>query len=817
MFSKSCMNKNHFLTVSAKTFCIIMLAVATNMKTQAMMPFSAPVDSSKVYDIEEIVVVSQPKENLRLREQAVGSTSFSMKDFYSLNSHDIRELSAFVPSFSMPQYGSRYTSSMYIRGIGSRINNPAVGIYIDNVPLMCKSAYNFHIYELDRMDVLRGPQGTLYGQNTEGGLVRVYTKNPVQHQGTDINLSAGSHFYRNVEAAHYARPTNHVAFSVAAFYGGHDGFFRNTHLNTRADKSDEGGIRMRTVIDPADRLHLDLLADYQVSSQNAFPYGQLNPDNGQTELPATTMQNHYRRHSLCTALGIQLKGERFDISSTTSYQYLSDNMLMDIDYLPSAYMYMQQRQWENAITQELTMKSRNNGMWNHTTGLFLSQQWLKTNAPVNFGQDMTTPIATGIQTAMTQAIVRSMAESMMAQGMTEQQALAAAAMALERAGGIEVEVGMDVPGCFHTPQFNLGLFHESTFNLTPRLTLTAGLRYDMNHTRISYDTYATMDIAAYVMGKTSENVLTSRLFHKTRDTYNQLLPKLAFTLKTDNKGSNVFMSVSKGYRAGGFNIQMFSDILQTELNANRQQAMRGSYDIPHEEADYQHIEETIAYKPETSWNLEAGAHLNLANGSLKLDCSAYHMQVRNLQLSVMAGNYAFGRMMVNAGRSATTGMELALRGSVLNDRLTWNLGYALTEATFRSYKDMTVNDSGQQCVDYRGKHVPFVPIHTLNAHAAYRADINAGLLDCLTFGINLTADGKTYWDEANSYSQPFHAVAGVNVSAGSGPHTLSLWAKNITSCKYNTFAMSSGATGETRYFAQRGNPFQMGVDLRLRF
>ena len=81
-------------------------------------------------------------------------------------------------SFVMPEYGSRYTSSMYMRGIGSRINSPAVGMYVDNMPIQSKSAFNFHTYDIDRVDVLHGPQGTLYGMNTEGGLIRLYSKNP---------------------------------------------------------------------------------------------------------------------------------------------------------------------------------------------------------------------------------------------------------------------------------------------------------------------------------------------------------------------------------------------------------------------------------------------------------------------------------------------------------------------------------------------------------------------------------------------------------------------------------------------------------------
>ena len=86
-------------------------------------------DTSKVVDLDEIVVVSQPKDGRLLRHQPLSSTVLTQREIQMLGVNDVAQLSKYVPSFSMPQYGSRLTSSMYIRGIGSRINNPAVGIY----------------------------------------------------------------------------------------------------------------------------------------------------------------------------------------------------------------------------------------------------------------------------------------------------------------------------------------------------------------------------------------------------------------------------------------------------------------------------------------------------------------------------------------------------------------------------------------------------------------------------------------------------------------------------------------------------------------
>ena len=771
--------------------------------------FKVFTDSSKVFDIDEVVVVSQPKENYRLRQQSLSSTSVGGFQIQKLGTRDLRELSSYIPNFVMPNYGSRLSSAMYVRGIGSRVNSPAVGIYLDGIPVMSKSAFNLHHYQTSRIDILRGPQATLYGQNTEGGLVRIYSRNPFEYEGTDLKLSYGSRYYRNVELAHYHRINDHLAFTVAAFNDAQKGFFRNTNTGNRADKYDEAGGKIVLKAKLNRGWNVDVLANYQYVDQNGFPYGKLDLETGKASLPSTTFDGTYLRHSFISGVTVNHTGADYSFASTTSYQYLKDKMNMDSDYLPADYMSILQEQLQNSLTQEFTLKSNRavGGFWNWTAGGFFSYQWLKTNGPVFFNEGMTQPIGNAIQKQMYNAMVNAMAQKMIAQGMPEKAAKAAAAKAIEKAGGVSMNVNMGAPGLYHTPQWNLGFFHESNFNITDRLTATLGLRYDLMHTAIHYDASAYMQMTANVMGKSATYVLDSSLDHEVSDDYSQLLPKFGLNLKIDELGSNVYATVSKGYRAGGYNIQMFSDVLQTELNANRNQAMRGDYHIPHTEEDYQRIDKTIAYKPETSWNYEAGAHLNLFDHMLHFDLSAFYMKVTNQQLSVMAGNYGFGRMMVNAGKSHSCGIEAALRGQLFDGKFDWAMNYGYTRAKFDKY----VDGEGEDAVDYKGKYVPYVPQHTMAAMADYR------LTDWLTLGANVNAQGKTYWDNANTYSQKLYAVLGAHVDLNFKAFNVSFWGRNLTDTNYNTFAVDNSATGTKEYFAQRGNPFQCGVDVRFHF
>lgn len=738
-------------------------------------------DSSRVHDIDEVVVVSMPKENARLRQQPLSSTSFGSYQMQRLGIRDFRELANYVPNFVMPNYGSRLSSAMYVRGIGSRINSPAVGMYLDDIPVMSNAALNLHQYQMSRIDVLRGPQGTLYGQNTEGGLVRLFSRDAFDHKGTYLNLSLGSHFYRNVEAAHYLQFSPHVALGVAGFYNGSNGLIRRASSGY-ADAYQEAGGKFNLKFRFGKGWNVSVLADYQWVYQDAFPYGQLDLSTGKAGNPSTTFPSTYQRNVLISGVHICHQGYLWQFASTTSYQYLNDHMHMDQDYMPADYLTLRQDQLQNSLSQELSWKTKRPlfCFWHPTQGVFFSHTWLKTNGPVEFGNAITSPIASGIETAMRQA--------------------------MHNAGDVSVEVSMAAPGLFHTPQTNLGIYHESAFDITPKLSATLGLRYDFMHTAIHYDSYASMAMAARVMGMTKTYTLSSKFDHTTSDDYNQLLPKIGFCYKIDLQGGNVYATVAKGYRAGGYNIQMFSDILQTELNANSQQAMRGDYEVPHTGEDYQKVDATIAFKPETSWNYEVGTHLNLFNHRLHFDLSCFIMQMRNQQLSVMSGHYGYGRMMVNAGKSHSYGIEASLKGQAFDGRLDWAANYGYTCAKFDEY----VDGEGDAAVSYKDCRVPYVPQHTLAAMADYH-------FNRFTVGMNMNGQGKTYWDNANTYCQKMYLVLGAHADADFEWVKLSLWARNFTNTSYNTFAVDNAATGAKRYFAQSGNPFTCGVDVSFHF
>ncbi|MBU3808355.1 MAG: TonB-dependent receptor [Candidatus Phocaeicola faecipullorum] len=767
----------------------------------------APADTTRVIDIEEVVVIATPKENNRLRQQPISATSFSQGDMRNNSVTSVKSLSGLVPNLFIPDYGSKLTTSVYVRGIGSRINTPAVGLYVDNIPFIDKSAFDFNYSDIERIDVLRGPQGTLYGRNTMGGLIRVFTKSPFSYQGTDISLGAAT--YNNYKASvnHYHRISDKFAFSAGAFYEHEGGFFENTARNNeKIDKSDEVGGRMRAIWLPKDNLKLDFTVNYEYSNQGGYPYQltsisetdiyyqDLKGDLGKV---AYNNECGYMRHLLNGGLNLEHQAENFILSSVTGFQYLKDEMNLDQDFTRKNVYTMSQRQNSKTLSEEIVLKSKPGRRWQWTTGVSGFYQWLNTEGPVTFHED-------GISSLMednVNGIFKKIKEEKpmmpdMSLDITDENIL--------------------IGGNFKSPMLSTGIYHQSTINdiFIDGLSFTAGLRMEYERYWLDYNSNSNInfDFKIAVMPKPFEGLSSSPSVNgKINHDYIQLLPK--FALQYDfNKSNNIYASVSKGYRSGGYNIQMFSEIVQGEMingmittldeNSHGMVSQMGGDKIPHYEFN---IQETTMYKPEYSWNYEIGSHMTMFDGRLQADVAAFYMDTHDQQISRFAAS-GLGRITVNAGKSRSIGGELALKAQI-TDVFSINGNYGYTHATFTDY---VVSDE----VNYNGNYVPFVPEHTFTVGGQYIFRMKSGSwLDNIMLNANYKGAGRIYWTEQNNAYQNLYGTLNGRISLNKGNGQIGIWINNALNTEYQAFYFESMNRG----FAQMGRPMQIGVDLRCRF
>ena len=166
---------------------IIIFATASLLATSAFAaPAKAGFDANQygdsIINLKEISVIAA-KQSADAETAGSASTLISRAQIERLNIANARDASSIVPNFYIPEYGSRITSSIYVRGMGARIDQPVVGLVVDNVPVLNKDNYDFDIADIESLQMLRGPQSTMYGRNTMGGVVSIRTLSPLSHQG----------------------------------------------------------------------------------------------------------------------------------------------------------------------------------------------------------------------------------------------------------------------------------------------------------------------------------------------------------------------------------------------------------------------------------------------------------------------------------------------------------------------------------------------------------------------------------------------------------------------------------------------------------
>ena len=798
-----------------KKHLLLAMALFASNYAMADKTYTIPEDTTKVIDIEEVVVIASPKETSKLRQLPSSVSLISQKDMQANHITSLKSASSIVPNFFMPDYGSRLTSAMYIRGIGSRINTPAVGMYVDNIPYLDKSAFDFNFYDIERIDILRGPQGTLYGRNTMGGLVKVHTRSPFSYQGTDLKLSYGSgNNHRSASLTHYHRISECFAFSAGGYYEGADGFFTNSFLNKKVDDMQAGGGRIRAIWFASDDWKFDFNVNYDYTDEGGYPYY-----NKENQI-AYNRESTYRRGLLNTGLNIEHQAENFIFNAVTGFQHLNDRMHMDQDFSPSDTYTLEQKQRINSISEEITFKSKPGKAWQWTTGLFGFYQNMDVTSPVTFRKD-----GIGMLNGMLGSVIPNKIEVSMG-----------GPMMMNILPSLAITDGeMPIDGKFTTPQYNVALFHQSQFNNLfgkEGLSFTVGLRMEYEHMKMDYNSGTSLGYTVGIKGEMTQMghvireiemmpatplTVESRYQGEISKDYVQLLPKFALQYDFNNNKSNVYANISKGYRSGGYNYQMFSELLQTSL---RNDMIRQSKDaimakVPQQfvgmvadkfptPGDNPEVKSAVEYKPEYTWNYEIGTHLSLFDGKLQADLAAFYMQTYDQQLSQMAES-GLGRITVNAGESESYGVEANLVAS-LNKNLQLNASYGYTEATFVKY------NAGKD-EDYSGNYVPFVPRHTMNIGGSYSFYFNNSWAKSLTLGANATGAGKIYWTEANNASQDFYTSLNGYISLKTQSVQIDLWGRNLTDNEYTTFYFETMGRG----YEQRCKPLQVGVDVRLHF
>lgn len=446
-------------------------------------------------ELDEVVVQSfKQDKDMRMAPLAVSTMNGTAIQNRAISG--IKEFSSLIPNLFMPDYGSKLTSPVYIRGIGSKINSPSVGLYVDGIPFFEKSAFDFDFAEIDRIEVLRGPQGTLYGRNTMGGIINVYTRSPLKYQGTNVSLSAGNYTHLNGSVSHYGQVNSRFGYAISGNYNHSDGYFTNVYTGKKTDKTDAGSARVRLEWSLSPGLSLQLMSSFDRSVQGGYPYAIVDTLTGKTGMVNYNDYSSYRRTLSTTGATLEYTTDRFSLNSQTAFQYLSDHQGIDQDFSPKSLYFAGQDQQQKMISEEFNIKSRSTGRYKWLFGAFAFWQ----------GVDNTITLDYLAQQYSTRKL-------------------------------------------YNTPTYGLALYHQSTIDrlFTDGLSLTLGVRYDYERASNNYIAYKETN---------SQESRTDAFDSKLK--FSQVTPKMALQYSFP-AGRMLYATVSKGYKTGGFNTSFERD------------------------------------------------------------------------------------------------------------------------------------------------------------------------------------------------------------------------------------------------------------------
>ena len=718
------------------------------------------------------VQITAIKQGSQLRREAVAASVLSGRTLEMQGVSAVKDVMTDIPNLFMPDYGSRTTSSIYVRGMGTRIDQPVVGMTVDNVALADKNLYDTELPDIERIEFLRGPQATLYGRNTMGGIINVYTLSPLTYQGLRLRADYGSRNSFRVAASTYNRLREKFGFSVSAQYAHCDGFWRNTYDNSLCDKENSGNFRTKFQYREG-ALSIDNTLAFSMVEQGGYPYhyiGSPNPSKHREELVGKICYNEpcsYGRLAVNDGLSIRYDFGKFSLASITSYQYMNDKMHIDNDFLPEYYFTLEQRKQQHHIAEDFVLRSKEEGKYRWLVGVYGFFKREKMQAPVTFG-------ATGINRLILDNInANSGYDGEYRWGDAE--------------GNGADEMLLD--SRFLTHNSGVAAYHRSELHLG-RWRLALGLRLDYELVQMQYNTAAN---TAYTVFPSDPSLQPTTIPLNLSDSdvlsrgFLEFLPSFSVSADLDEAGRNMlYLSASKGYKAGGFNTQMFSEVLQRRL-----QNEMGL----HREMD---IEKLCAYNPEHSYNVELGGHFATRNGVFTADAALFYIECLDQQLTIFPDENSTGRMMTNAGRTRSFGAEISATARLAKTSVLKG-SYGYTNAKFREFVSGGKN--------YAGNYIPYAPKNSLSLRLMQTVPFTSRWIDRMILGIGVTGAGRIYWNEANDVSQPFYAMLDASVRFEGKRWAVDLWCKNATNTKYDVFYFESMGNR----FLQRGRPMAGGV------
>ena len=616
------------------SFSVSRLAITAGIMAAAVSPVFAQTapqtpaeDAADQSGLGEIVVTAQRRPE-KLQEIPVAVTAFTESTIKNLNLNDAISVSKYVPSMiSQHNAGLATANSYFLRGLGNTQSaatfDPPVGTYVDDIYVARQNANNYAFFDTERVEVLRGPQGTLFGRNTTGGAVSIIMRKPSDRMGAKFELTGGSFVRITAKTSVDIPVSDQILTKWSAFYIKDEGYLKNITTGERLNGEKSYGVRGDLRLLPTDDLTIDLSGEFTNNTGTYFGVRTLPVPSAKFRTTTTPVfyeaATNMRKTSckgdpvatlLSTQNGLCLNSDNYAATANI-------NWTTDAGTLEGIFGYRDQKQGY--------INNYSSGTVNKYAGFILADaiKNRQHSGELKWSSEMLDGklrYVAGIFYLQENNDLRTAA---FAGGTTSY------VLASTTAGG--VTYGNDVH--FRQKVQTAAAYLQADYELLDGLIATLGARYTWEEKKLAFLLSDRFFSPLYTSnpqgaaGYDSSQVEAAGV--PLKQTQKRVTPRVALSYKVD-PNTLLFASATNGFKSGGWN---------------------GTNSVPFQ---------VLPFRPEITWSYEAGFKSELFNRKLRLNGTFYLARTKDLQVTsgiIIPPSTTVSQLARNAGKLQTYGFE----------------------------------------------------------------------------------------------------------------------------------------------------------------
>lgn len=640
--------------------------------------------------LNEIIVTATKREQT-LQDVPVAVSVTTGETIERAQIRDLKDLQSVVPSLRVNQLQSSANTNFYIRGFGNGANNagiePSVGLFIDGVYRSRSASMIADLPDVQRVEVLRGPQSTLFGKNASAGVISIVTRKPQFKFGGNVEASYGNYDAVVVKGVVTGPITDTVAFSLAGGINKRDGIVRNPETDDRTNERDRWFTRGQLLFDDHEGLEVRLIGDYGKIDENCCAVVNLrqssatgavfavggavnSPDQVYDNIAYSNFEssNKIKNWGLSGQVDYDLGDVK--LTSITAYRRTDAVTNQDSDFSSADLLG---RNWQDlrikTFTQELRAAFKLSDALSGLVGGYYFNEKIKQNNEVFWGDDAR---------SYANLLVQSLSSGTLS--------IPALETALGAPSGSFFASGTGLTEAYRLRNEAWSLFGQLDFEIAPGLVATGGLNYTHDTKRFSTNTtsndvFASIDFDVLGLGALNDlqyfppfqNVPNAVESGKVSDGDFSYTARLAWDV-TDK--INLYAAYATGYKAASINLSR--DSRPTPADLTRLQNAGLAVTNLTSGSRFADPEESTVY--------EAGLKANW--GLVTANLSVFKQVIRNFQSNIFTGS---GFFLANAGKQSAFGIEFEGSAKPI-DPLTLTLSMTYLDAKYDSFEQSAFGD-----------------------------------------------------------------------------------------------------------------------------